>query len=287
MKTIFLSTPEGQLSEVDTICDNSWVSLINPTSEEIALVASTCGVDTDDLCAALDIEEHSRVTPEDGYVLILVDVPTIEVEDTGSRHITIPVGIIIAKKAIITVCLEQVPVLADLEAGLVRGLNTAMKTRFTLHVLMRAARSYLIALKDIEKIIDKQEASLRRSTRNEALINMLNVEKSLVYISTSLVSNQQVLERLMRTSAIPKYEEDNDLLEDTIIENDQAVEMASIYSGILSGTMDAYASVIANNQNQIMKTLALITIVLSIPTMIFSAYGMNVQTDGMPMALSH
>ena len=286
MQSIYTSTSDGKLKKVEEIGDGVWISLINPTPEEIETVASTCQVDTDDLAAALDVEEHSRVTPENHYVLVLVDVPTTEVGEEGARHITIPIGIVIAEKAIITVCSKSVPVLEDLESGLVRGLATSMKTRFTLQILMRTARSYLSALKDIEKMIDKQEANLRKSTRNEALMHMLNLEKSLVYISTSLVSNQQVLERLMRTSAIKKYPEDDDLLEDTIIENEQAMEMANIYSGILSGTMDAYASVIANNQNAIMKTLALITIVLSIPTMIFSAYGMNVVLDGMPMALS-
>lgn len=286
MQTIFMSHESGTLTQVDEIREDCWVSLIDPTQEELAAVATECGVDVVDLSAALDVEEHSRVSRENGCVLILVDAPTTEVEEHGSHHITIPIGILIAEKVIITVSLRKVPVLAEMESGVVRDINTSMKTRFTLQLLMRTARSYLMALKDIEKTIHKQEANLRVSTRNEALMHMLTLEKSLVYISTSLVSNQQVLERLMRTSTVPKYPEDDDLLEDTMIENEQAMEMASIYSGILSGTMDAYASVIANNQNAIMKTLALITIVLSIPTMIFSAYGMNVDLNGMPMALS-
>ena len=286
MQTIFMSHESGALTRVDEVTEGCWVSLIDPTEEELAAVSAACGVDVEDLSAALDVEEHSRVSPEQGCVLILVDAPTTALEEHGSHHITIPIGILIAEKAIITVSLKKVPVLEEMESGVVRDVNTAMKTRFTLQILMRTARSYLMALKDIEKMIHKQEANLRVSTRNEALMHMLTLEKSLVYISTSLVSNQQVLERLMRTSSVPKYPEDNDLLEDTMIENEQAMEMASIYSGILSGTMDAYASVIANNQNAIMKTLALITIVLSIPTMIFSAYGMNVDLKGMPMALS-
>jgi magnesium transporter len=168
----------------------------------------------------------------------------------------------------------------------VRDLRTSLKTRFTLQLLLRNAASYLSVLRDIDKMIDKQEASLRRSTRNEELVEMFELEKSLVYINTSLVSNQRVLERLVRTPAIKKYAEDDDLLQDTMVENEQAMEMSSIYSGIISGTMDAYASVIANNQNAIMKTLALVTIVLSIPTMIFSAYGMNF-TTGIPLATYH
>jgi magnesium transporter len=285
MLSVYLSNESGQLVESEEIIDGAWVSLTNPTMEELRHVSATCDVDVEELAAALDVEEHSRLSPERGCVLILVDAPTTEDEDgLGPSHITIPIGILIAAKNVITVSLQQVPGLGEIEAGRVRYLNTAQKTRFTLQVLMRTARSYIVALKDIEKRIDRQESALRKSTTNESLVQMLNLEKSLVYISTSLVSNQKVLESISRSSAIKKYPEDDDLLEDTIVENEQAVEMANIYSGILSGTMDAYASVIANNQNVIIKTLALITIVLSIPTMIFSAYGMNLNLDGMPFS---
>jgi len=285
MQTMYVSA-NGGLTRTEEVRDGAWINLIDPSEAEIEEVSRRYGVDPDDLRAALDVEERSRVSAEEGYVLVLVDVPTTEVRDGRSWYITIPLGIVIASAAIITVCLEQVPVLAEIESGRVRGLNTALKTRFTLQLLLRNAASYMDALHQMEKMIDNQERALRRSTRNEELIEMLELEKSLVYINTSLVGNQRVLERLVRTSAVKKYPEDDDLLQDTIIENEQAMEMAGIYSGILSGTMDAYASIIANNQNSIMKTLALITIVLSIPIMIFSAYGMNVNLDGMPLANS-
>jgi len=283
MQTIYLSTPDGLLERVDEVCDGAWISLVDPTSAEIEAVSDQCGVDPDDLRAALDVEERSRITAEDGYVLILVDVPTTELRNGRSWYVTIPLGIIIASKAIITVCLERVSVISNIETRRVRDLRTFMKTRFTLQLLLRNAASYLAVLRAIDKMIDKGENNLRRSTRNEELVEMFELEKSLVYINTSLVSNQRVLERLVRTPAVKKYPEDDDLLQDTMVENEQAMEMAGIYSGILSGTMDAYASVIANNQNNIMKTLALVTIVLSVPTMIFSAYGMNTLSDGMPL----
>jgi len=285
MQTVFMSNGGG-LTQVDEACDGAWINLINPSDDEIMATSERYGVDPDDLRAALDVEERSRVSPEEGYVLILVDVPTTEVRDGRAWYITIPLGIIMASTAIITVCLEKVPVLKEVMSGKVRDLRTSMKTRFTLQLLLRNAASYMNALHQMDKLIDKQERALRRSTRNEELIEMLELEKSLVYINTSLLGNQRVLERLVRTSAVKKYPEDDDLLQDTIVENEQAMEMAGIYSGILSGTMDAYASIIANNQNSIMKTLALITIVLSIPIMIFSAYGMNVNLDGMPLANS-
>jgi len=285
MQTMYVSAGGG-LTRVEEVRNGVWINLINPTDEEIESVSTRYGVDPDDVRAALDVEERSRVSAEEGYVLVLVDVPTTEVRDGRSWYITIPLGIVIASTAIITVCLEEVPVLAEIQSGKVRGLNTALKTRFTLQLLLRNAATYMAALHQMEKMIDNQERALRRSTRNEELIEMLELEKSLVYINTSLLGNQRVLERLVRTSAVKKYPEDDDLLQDTIVENEQAMEMAGIYSGILSGTMDAYASIIANNQNSIMKTLALITIVLSIPIMIFSAYGMNVDLDGMPLANS-
>jgi len=285
MQKVFLSTPEGQFGPVDAICDGCWISLVNPTPSELEHVATECGIDPDDLRAALDVEERSRVTAEDGYVLVLVDVPTTELRGGRSWYTTIPLGIVIASKAIITVCLQRVSVVADFEAGRVRDLRTFMKTRFTLQLLLRNAGSYLAALREADKLMDKLEANLRRSTRNQELVEMFELEKSLLYVNTSLVSNQRVLERLVRTPAVKKYAEDEDLLQDTIVENEQAMEMSSIYSGILSGTMDAYASVIANNQNAIMKTLALVTIVLSIPTMIFSAFGMNL-LEGMPLNTS-
>jgi len=285
MQTTFLSTPDGGFSQVEDIRDGVWVSLVEPSDDEIDAVASQFGVDRDDLRAALDVEERSRVTAEDGYVLVLVDVPTTELSDGRRRFITIPLGIIITARAIITVCLERVSVIKEFESGRLRDLRTFMKTRFTLQLLLRNAAAYLSVLHQLDKRIDRGEAALRRSTRNEELIEMFELEKSLVYINTSLLSNQRVLERLVRTPAVKKYPEDDDLLQDAMVENEQAIEMANIYSGILSGTMDAYASVIANNQNAIMKTLALVTIVLSIPTMIFSAFGMNL-LEGMPLNTS-
>jgi len=283
MKTIYLSTLDGRFSRVDQVTDGAWVSLIDPTTAEIEALAGECGVEPDDLRAALDVEERSRVTAEDGYVLVLVDVPTTELRDGRAWYVTIPLGIVITDRVIITVCLERLPFMAEFENGRVRSFHTFMKTRFTLQLLLRNAATYLAVLHDIDKMIDQGVAKLRQSTRNAALMEMIELEKSLVYINTSLMSNQRVLERMVRVKAIKKYPDDEDLLRDTMIENEQAMEMTGIYSNILSGTMDAYASVIANNQNAIMKTLALITIVLSIPTMIFSAFGMNLNLEGFPL----
>ncbi|MDR0436242.1 MAG: magnesium transporter CorA family protein [Propionibacteriaceae bacterium] len=283
MQRIF-SSVGGQFRQIEQVEPGSWISLTYPTREELDAVALEFGIDPDDLRAPLDTEERSRIDVENGYVLILVDVPTTELRGGKPWWVTIPLGIILTNDVIITTCLELPQVLADFEAGLVRDAPTNMRTRFTLQLLLRNAGYYLQYLRRIDKQSDEIQAALRRATRNEELIQMLEIEKSLVYFSTSLTSNERVLQRLARLDAVKKYPDDDELLEDTIVENQQAIEMAQIYSGILSGTMDAFASVIANNQNDIMKTLALATIIMSIPTMIFSAYGMNVAGEGMPFS---
>ena len=168
--------------------------------------------------------------------------------------------------------------------GRVRNFYTYMKTRFILQILYNNASMFLHYLRIIDKKSEEVEEKLHASTRNQELIELLEMEKSLVYFITSLRSNEVVLEKLLKVDRIKKYPDDTDLLEDVIVENKQAIEMANIYSGILSGMTDAFASVISNNLNIVMKFLATVTIVMSIPTMIFSAYGMNVKSFGMPFA---
>lgn len=161
-----------------------------------------------------------------------------------------------------------------------------MRSRFVLQILYRTSSLFLQYLRSIDRQSEIVENKLHKSTQNRELIELLKLEKSLVYFTTALRSNEVVLEKLFKNDNIKKYQEDEELLEDVIVENKQAIEMANIYSGILSGMMDAFASVISNNLNVVMKVLAIITAVLSVPTMIFSAYGMNVAAKGMPFAES-
>lgn len=261
-----------------------WIALTNPTATEILEVAEKYDIDPDHLKAPLDEEERSRIETEDNYSLILVDIPVIEERSEKDWYVTIPMGIIMANEVIITVCLEDTPVLAAFMDGRVRDFHTYMKTRFVLQILYKNASLFLQYLRIIDKKSEVVERKLHKSQRNQELIELLELEKSLVYFTTSLRSNEVVLEKLLKSEKIKKYPEDTDLLEDVIIENKQAIEMANIYSGILSGTMDAFASVISNNLNIVMKTLATITIVMSIPTMISSFYGMNVNHVGIPFA---
>ena len=277
-------TEDGAMHEKEEMEPGSWIALTNPTASEILEIADAYQIDPDHLKAPLDEEERSRIEAEDEYTLILVDIPSIEERNGKDWFVTIPMGIITTGDVLITVCLEDTPVLSSFMDGRVRDFHTFMKTRFILQILYRNATQYLQYLRIIDKKSEVVERKLHQSQKNEELIELLELEKSLVYFTTSLKSNEVVLEKLLRTERVKKYPEDTDLLEDVIIENKQAIEMANIYSGILSGTMDAFASIISNNVNAVMKFLATVTIVMSIPTMVASFYGMNVNSKGMPFA---
>ena len=277
-------TEDGIMHEKDELQPGSWIAMTNPTASEIMDIADMYQIYPDHIKAPLDEEERSRIEVEDSYTLILVDIPSIEERSGKDWFVTIPMGIITTNEVLITVCLEETPVLTSFMDGRVRDFHTFMKTRFILQILYKNATQYLQYLRIIDKKSEVIERKLHQSQKNSELIELLELEKSLVYFTTSLRSNEVVLEKLLRTEKVKKYPEDTDLLEDVIIENKQAIEMANIYSGILSGTMDAFASVISNNLNIVMKFLATVTIVMSIPTMVASFYGMNVNSHGMPFA---
>ena len=265
-------TVEDKLQEENEVSEGWWVALTKPTNEELQTVVRETGIDIDDLRAPLDDEERSRIEQEGDCVIVLVDIPSLDEKD---RYVTIPLGIYMTKQAIVTVCLEETPVLKAFMNNRVREFYTFKKTRFVFQILYRNATSYLRYLRIIDRKSEQIEEKLHISQKNKELIELLELEKSLVYFTTSLRSNETVLEKLLRTEKVKKYPEDEELLEDVIIENKQAIEMANIYSGILSGTMDAFASVISNNLNVVMKFLSTVTIVLSIPTLIASLFGMN------------
>ena len=277
-------TIDGAIHEIQEPQEGCWIALTNPTATEIFEISEQFGIEVDDLRAPLDEEERSRIEVEDNYTLILADVPAIEERNEKDWYVTIPLGIIVTQKMIFTVCLEDTQVLTRFMEGRVRNFFTYMKTRFILQILNRNASMYLRYLRIIDKKSEQIEEKLHLSTRNQELMELLELEKSLVYFTTSLRSNEMVLEKLLKVESIKKYPEDTELLEDVIIENKQAIEMANIYSGILSSMMGTFASVISNNLNIVMKVLAVITIVMSIPTIVFSAYGMNLSAAGMPFS---
>lgn len=265
-----------------------WVNLVRPTSEEITHVLATTGVEEDFLRAALDPEESSRVELEEDQTLLIVDIPTLEesnVEQDESKIFgTLPMGIIVLPNTVITVCLQDTTILRGIAQNKVRDIHTAMRTRFVLQILLRVAGLFLRNLRMIERDFTKIERRLYDSLKNEELIQLLGLSKSLVYFSASLKGNEVTMEKMLRGRILKLYEDDRDLLEDALIEIRQAIEMAGIYSSILAGTMDAYASVVSNNLNIIMKVLTVITIIMTIPNIIFGFYGMNITGNDLPFA---
>lgn len=274
MLQIFKSLTDDELIQIQNIEKGAWINLVNPNEEEIEFVTANTGIFSEFIRYPLDEEERPHIESEDGQILVLINVPLVLQKDI--IYDTIPLGIIVTDDFIVTICLEEVDILKELYSRKTKGFATFKKTRFVFQLLYKNASLYLKFLRGIDRKSNEIELELHKSMRNKELISLMNLEKSLVYFSTSLRSNEIVLEKLMRGKLIKMYEEDEDLLEDVIIENKQAIEMANIYSNILSGTMDAFASIISNNLNIVMKFLAAVTIVLALPTMVASFFGMNV-----------
>lgn len=277
MIKIYQSSETGEFSEIQELEKGCWINLVNPTEAEIKCVSEKLGIEPDYLRDPLDEEEKSRTEKENGTLLIIIDIPIINDDDNPSTYDTLPLGMIVVEDSyFVTVCLKENPIINEFATNRVKGFFTFKKTRFILQLLYRIATNYLKYLKQINRKTDDIERQLHKSMKNQELFALLNLEKSLVYFTTSLRSNEIVMEKLLRAKFLKMYPEDEDIMEDAIIENKQAIEMAHIYSNILSGMMDAFASVISNNLNIVMKFLTSVTIVLSIPTMVASFFGMNV-----------
>ena len=276
MISIYL-TDEGKLTERTDIVPGAWVNLCAPTEEELARVSDTLHIEPDLLRAALDEEERSRIDFEDGHMLVLVDTPTVEMQQgRGFVYSTLPFGVILTEENLVTVCLKESALAGAFSESPIKNFSTKKKNRMTLQLLYRNAALFLFYLREVDKASSRVENELHLSMKNKELIQMLGLEKTLVYFSTSLKSNEIVLEKLLRMQFVKDYPDDTELLEDVIIENKQAIEMCNIYRDILSGTMDAFASVISNNLNIVMKVLAAVTIILTIPSIVFGLWGTNV-----------
>ncbi len=276
MITIF-KTIQNNLKEISEFDNDSWVNISSPTNEELEKLSQKLNVPLDFLIDPLDADEMARIEIENGCILIVLRVSRFDEKDVDIPFTTLPVGIIITKDMVITVCSKDVDVIFDFINGKVRNFSTGNKSRFLLQIFLRTALLYLKDLKEINKRTTAVENELHKAMKNEELIKLLNIEKSLVFFTTSLRSNELMIERLQKAEIIKMNPDDKDLLDDAIIENKQAIEMSNVYSNILSGMMDAFASVISNNLNVVVKFLTAITIILMIPTLIASIYGMNVK----------
>lgn len=283
MISIYKSVDEqsASLRKLEDIEPGCWINVVAPSEQELLFIAKKTGAPLEFLKAPLDEEETSRIDIEGNTTLFIVDIPFTEMEANSLTYDTYPLAIIHTEKELITVCLKNSKLFADFVEGKVKSFYTFKRSRFTLQILYRIASYYLLYLRQIDKKSLMIEKKLHKSLKNKELIQLLSLEKSLVYFSTSLTSNEITLEKMLKLDMMQRYGDDKDVLEDVIIENKQAIEMANIYSNILTGTMDAFASVISNNLNIVMKLLASVTIIMSIPNMIFGSFGMNV--GGIPL----
>jgi magnesium transporter len=270
-------TVNNKLQKITAIEQQSWINVINPKQEEIAFLSEQFGIPHDFLTASLDIDERARIEVEDDATLIILKIPFFDENNLDVLYVTLPVGIILVKDRIITVCAKETDILNDFIENKVKHFATTNQHKFILQIFLRAVLMYLQYLKQINNATNVIQKKVEQASKNQQLIKLLNIEKSLVYFTTSLRSNQLMLERLQKMKILKMDEDNETLFEDIITESKQAIEMSKVYSDILSGMMDAFASIISNNLNIVMKILTLITIILSIPVVFSSLYGMNVK----------
>ena len=280
----YFKTDNQRIHEEEKIGDGVWVQIFQNTNQELANTAEVLNVDIEDIQAALDEEESSRIELQDGYTLILVDIPTVEIRHEKQSYTTIPLGIILTQDVIVTVCTDDTPVLQNFVNNRVKEFSTKKKLRFVYQILFRTATNYQMNLRVIDKKRTEIEERIGKNTEDIDLIDLHELESTLVYFATSLRANGVVLDRLTRYKRLEQYPEDKELLGDVIVENRQAIEMTSIYRDIINGTRELMSSVIDNRLNNVMKYLTSITIVMAIPTVISGIYGMNVNEKWMPFA---
>lgn len=270
-----LQTQNEKLVPIEKVADGAWVNVIDPNKEEIETLRSW-GVPEDFITYPLDLDERSRTEKDDGFTLILVRIPYFQSWDEDIPYIAIPLGIIFSDTIIITICRYENDLINSIIKKNGKYFSTLKRNRLILQIMLANANHFLSYLRNIQKIIDQTEDELQRSIRNKEVLELLKYQKCLEYFSTALRSNEIMFERLQRNKFFTIFPDDLDLLEDVIIENQQAIEMTGIAGNLLSQMMDAYASIIQNNQNAIFKIMTAWTIILSLPTIVPSFYGMNV-----------
>ncbi len=268
------ASSETDMTEINSPVSGCWVDVVNPSTEEITFIEENLYVPRDFVTGCLDQDEVSRVEKEDEMSLFIFRVPSAK-SDNHSAEV-MPLGVVVSKGMVVTVCTKETEVLDDFRDGKIKSFNTVDGVNFLLQVLKRSSHHYIRYLEKIEKEIDVLEESLLKSSRNEEIVKLLRIQKQLIYFDTGMASNSTVLEELLDGDVIDLPKADAALLNHVITENKQAIEMGNIFSNILSNTLDAYASIVSNNLSMVMKFLASFTIILSLPVIIASFYGMNV-----------
>jgi magnesium transporter len=259
---------------------DKWIHLTNPTDREIELIMRATGAPEDMLKAALDDEERARIESDDGFTMTLFDIPVIEEESTHFSYNTMPLGHILGNGVLITVCLKENSIIHTFMNGRVKNCDISNKARFLFQLFYSSHVKYLQYLRQIDKSSRRIQTELHRSTKNKELIQLLDLQNSLVYFSTSLRANNGILDKVAKYSK-DISPEDEELLEDAIIENRQAIDMCKIYREILAGITETNGTVISNNLNIIMRVLTSLTVLISVPTLVASFWGMN---TGVPFA---
>lgn len=273
MLTIYKTTENG-LEKLETMTNGAWVNAVDPTPDEMEKLINW-GMDMDYINYSLDQDEMARIERDEDYTFILLRIP-IHQPESDIPYNTVPLGIMILGSKIITVCRYNSDIFIPLTNGKHRYLKTGKRYRLALYIFLETAVRYLNLLREINRATEDVEDRLQKSTQNRELLELLKYQKSLTYFATALRSNEVMMERVQKTQIFNYYEEDQDLLEDVMTENQQAIQMTSINAEILSSMMDAFASIISNNLNVVMKALAALTIVLNLPIIVASFYGMNV-----------
>ena len=271
-----IELPEDVFESTEFSPKDKWFHLQDPTDKDIETIIKLTGAPEEFLKAPLDEEERARVDVEDGFTLVLVDIPVTEDEEFYYTYSTMPLGVIVGGDTIITVCLQNTSIINDFIMGRVKGISIKKRSWFVLKILYSVATKFLQYLRQIDKASQRIQNELQKTIKNTQLVQLLELQNSLVYFSTSLQANEAVINKIIRMDVLKKYEEDSELLEDVHIENQQAIEMCSIYRNILSGTMDAFSSISSNKMNKTMQVLTAITFIISLPTLIASIFGMNV-----------
>lgn len=284
MLTIYKHSDTGLQTLTEPV-NGCWLNVVDPTPEEIDRLQALA-VPTDYIHYSLDLDERSRSERENGDMLIILRIPFYQGEQEDIPYTSIPLGIILTEQYIVTVCKRQNDILAEFTNGRMRDLSTGKRYRFVLRILLVTANKYLSCLRAITKAVETLEDKLQLSIRNNEVLGLLKYQKSLTYFTTALKGNELVLERLDRSKLFNTYPDDEELLDDTLTENQQAIEMVNIQNNILSGMMDAFASIISNNLNEVIKLLTSVTLVLSFPSIIVGFFGMNVDLPfgGHPLA---
>ena len=273
MLSIYKNSEQG-MEKLDLITNGAWVNVVDPTPAETEKLV-TWGMDIDYINYSLDQDEMPRMERDEEYTFILLRIPIYQPESDIPFN-TVPLGIMILENKVITVCRYESDILKTLTNGKYRLLKTGKRYRLALYIFLETSARYLTLLREINRATELVEDQLQKSTRNREVLELLKYQKCLTYFSTALRSNEVMMERVQKTQLFNYYEEDKDLLEDVLTENQQAIQMTSIATEILSGMMDAFASIISNNLNGVMKVLAALTIIISLPGTVGAFFGMNV-----------